>query len=188
LCLWNTERVENKPEQPISQPLPIEQAASPKKKYSFKKTFWIFFITSVLIAVIVGGGYIFVTKQNIFLSQNQYKTIVPTIKQPVSVPTSDPTANWKTYRNVDYGFEFKYPRNSSPYKDKVISKNIIIAIKKENYGCISSIGIKNQQISIVRTNVEKIYPIRKQKFFRQKRFLLMDVNLLNIAVLKAKWD
>lgn len=30
---------------------------------------------------------------------------------PSAVPTLDPTANWKTYTNTKFGFEFKYPNN-----------------------------------------------------------------------------
>jgi hypothetical protein len=114
LCLWNTENVENNPEQSINQPLPTEQAEIPKKNYSFKKTFWIFFIVSILIAVIIAGGYILATKQNAPLSQNQQKTIIsPTpLLTGTSAKADDRIVNWKTYKSgEDYKYEIKYPND-----------------------------------------------------------------------------
>lgn len=40
---------------------------------------------------------------------------------PTTSPTVDPTANWKTYENKQYGFSFKYP---AKYK-QLISNNLI---------------------------------------------------------------
>lgn len=36
----------------------------------------------------------------------------PTITSiPTSIPTSNPTANWQVYRNQEYGYEIKYPKD-----------------------------------------------------------------------------
>ncbi len=35
---------------------------------------------------------------------------IPTLS-PASTPTADPTANWKTYTNGNYNYQFKYPLN-----------------------------------------------------------------------------
>ncbi|MDP2649800.1 MAG: hypothetical protein Q8P10_03060, partial [bacterium] len=59
---WNTESVENnfsenvQPNQ-LSQPITAQQPSFSKKKYSFGKIFWIFFIASVLIAFLAGGYF-----------------------------------------------------------------------------------------------------------------------------------
>jgi hypothetical protein len=145
LGFWNTERVENNPRQRINQSLPTEQAASPKKNYNFKKTFWIFFITSILITVVAGGGYLLATKQSVFLSQNQQKTITPPTEQSTPTPTLDLIANWKTYRDSDFGFEFKYPAEfGAVYPDRYFDKAKYDCIKGESaYFTVSSFSMIN---------------------------------------------
>lgn len=68
----------------------------------------------VIVAVAIGGAYYFGTLKN----NTGLVSVVPTLTPIVSTqsvinptinPTLDPTANWKTYSNTKYGFEFKYP-------------------------------------------------------------------------------
>ena len=64
--------------------------------------------------IAIGGAYYFGTqKSNIFPTSTQTSTPVaigtPTQFVPTDKPTTDPTANWKTYTNTQYGFSFKYP-------------------------------------------------------------------------------
>lgn len=85
----------------LNQPVPAQHP---------KKVFWIFFIASVLIAFLA-GGYFLAGKQNKLIVQSQQQTATPTIVPSSPVPTIDPTANWKIYRNFKYNFELKYPND-----------------------------------------------------------------------------
>ena len=68
----------------------------------------------VIVAIVAVGGYFIFSKKSGPITQQptptHTETTVPT-KTPVSpTPTpKDETANWKTYTNAQYGFEFKYP-------------------------------------------------------------------------------
>jgi len=61
--------------------------------------------------------------------------------EPVSTPTPtvDETANWKTYRNEEYGFEFEYPGDwtlqeiSNPDLPYIVHKIILQGISVEIY-------------------------------------------------------
>ncbi|MBI2028101.1 MAG: hypothetical protein HYT07_00695 [Candidatus Levybacteria bacterium] len=53
-------------------------------------------------------GYLLGTKQNQTVVQNQQSSVVPTLSQP-SPTAIDETANWKTYTDDKYSFQFKYP-------------------------------------------------------------------------------
>lgn len=56
----------------------------------------------VLLLVIGAGGY--------FLYQKQVnKPVATQVSYPTPSPTSDETANWKTYTNTQYGYSIKYP-------------------------------------------------------------------------------
>ncbi|OGK37376.1 hypothetical protein A3F03_04290 [Candidatus Roizmanbacteria bacterium RIFCSPHIGHO2_12_FULL_41_11] len=40
-------------------------------------------------------------------------SLTPIVENKIPVPPPDPIANWKTYKNSKYGFEFKYPKHLS---------------------------------------------------------------------------
>ncbi|MFA6973139.1 MAG: PsbP-related protein [Parcubacteria group bacterium] len=78
----------------------------------------------IIIAIIVGGA--------VWLSGNQ-KAEAPTSNvkttQPAPQPAAtDETADWQTYRNEKYGFEFQYPRG---WNVKEIQDGVI-ALSKDN--------------------------------------------------------
>jgi hypothetical protein len=63
------------------------------------KTNWKFLLIVIILAIIVGGGTLWLL----------VKKELP--YQPSEIKKIDETANWKTYRNEEYGFEVKYPNN-----------------------------------------------------------------------------
>ena len=77
-------------------------------------------ILVILVLVLVGAAYYFGTKNKTNITLN-VATSTPVVSiQPSAVPivnpTTDPTANWKTYTNSQYGFSFGYP--DSKYIDE----------------------------------------------------------------------
>jgi len=91
----------------------------------------------LLLLVIVGTTGFFLGK-----SLSQPKTSPPPVSQvspsptptpenPISTPTPDPTANWKTYRNEEYGFEVKYPLDFSVKEEAATT--ILESKKWNNY-------------------------------------------------------
>ena len=85
------------------QPQSMDSASSsqlPEPKHFLNKKF---IVTFVILALLGGGAY-----AGIWYWQNQQvaQEVVPTF-----TPRADETANWKTYTNIQYGFEFKHPTN-----------------------------------------------------------------------------
>lgn len=69
------------------------------------KTNWKYILIVAILAVIIGGGIMWwVKKQEI-----SFAPLPEIIKSEKSV--QDETADWKIYRNEEYGFEVKYPKN-----------------------------------------------------------------------------
>jgi len=62
------------------------------------KTNWKFLSIVIILAIIVGVGALWCAKR----PEKPY--------QPVEIKKSE-TADWKTYKNEQYGFEFKYPKD-----------------------------------------------------------------------------
>jgi len=63
----------------------------------------------VILLLLVGlGGFVlgkFYTENK---TEDSIVETLPIVKKPVSLPTTSPTANWKTYKTLA-GLEFKYP-------------------------------------------------------------------------------
>lgn len=69
------------------------------------KTNWKFIIIILAFAILVGGGVLFWIKiQEVSLIK------FPGLKNPEK-PLQDKTADWETYRNEEYGYEIKYPKD-----------------------------------------------------------------------------
>jgi hypothetical protein len=73
-----------------------------------QKTNWKYILIVLILGLIVGGGILgylrYFKREMISISQ------FPEIKKPEKPKIGEETADWVTYKNEKYGFEFKYPR------------------------------------------------------------------------------
>ncbi len=89
-----------------SIPPPTPQYFVPEPKHFLNKKF---IVTFVILLLLGGSAY-----AGIWMWQNQQvaQEVAPTFTPRPSV-AANPTADWKTYTNTQYGFEFKYPNDFS---------------------------------------------------------------------------
>ena len=94
------------PQQPQYQPPVMPQPITPQSVHKV----WV--ISLVIVLVLVGGYFALAKYQSMwpFSPQVAMESPTPTVS-PSSSPSvsQNPTADWKTYTNIKYGFEFKYP-------------------------------------------------------------------------------
>lgn len=97
---------------PPIQSSPIPPPMQPVPTIAPHATRWGMLGAVALFAGVIGAGAYFVLNQG-----PDYADFVPTYTPRPSAsttPTSTVPADWKTYTNTQYGFEFKYPPEWSP--------------------------------------------------------------------------
>lgn len=99
-------------------------------------------IILIVVVVVIVAGYFILSKKSVAPGddQNQSSSTVPEVNSNQPATNKElPVADFKTYNNVKYGFEFQYPKSwdissdvDSPVQVSIIfsdsSKNMIFAV------------------------------------------------------------
>ncbi len=166
-------------QQPINQEFqPSPPQGEPLQPRQSDKNIWIYLFIGL---VIVGGAFGFGWWQG----RGSVPELTPT---PTPTPTISPTsqatptpsagstgsgqvpANWKTYRNDEYGFEFRYPVNLNVNlinEDSFYEGGVIVKDTRED-GFRLIIKVKNSEESIDDLITYYTSPHRELKFFRDE--------------------
>jgi len=111
-----------------SQPLPKNK---PQSSFLTNKLFLITLVLLFLFAIVYSGIYISLnSRMNQITKANPTSTIV---LQPSLTPNK--TANWKTYRNDEFGFEVKYPSGWFAYDDRNFPCEYALFSRKQISDC-----------------------------------------------------
>lgn len=131
---------ETPPNCPVCPPCPVPPKIKPGK--AFFRVFCLFLLALILAAVVlVGSGIRIVRKESLldlWLAKKQVPTPTETFRP---VLTTDPTANWKTYTNTDFRFNFKYPSDFSVENTANNSGDLFQVVVKETGSSQTSFGI-----------------------------------------------
>lgn len=107
-------------------PKPPSQSVLPKEKPSpsqfVKQTdsgkpkngsnFLVTFLSLLLLLAVGAAGFFAWQTQNLVKQVNELKSQPTPESSATPQATTDPTADWKTYTNTEYGFSLKYPQEN----------------------------------------------------------------------------
>lgn len=145
-----TRQVAPEMQSPIPQPI-TQPANGDAIKTKSRISKWIIVSIIIFILIILGGVYLYFLNKNTFLKtqKNQESITRPTptpkttlIEMPTLTASED--ASWKTYNNINYKFNIKYPSNITYIDD---GKNVEFYIATPS--ALNQIGqLVGQRLSI----------------------------------------
>jgi hypothetical protein len=97
----------------------------------------------MILTAIVGGGILGYLRY--FKREISSLTKFPEIKKPEKV-VGEETANWKTYRNEEYGFEFDYPKEWGSIKLESQQNNDVYIFNSSNEKIDKIFYFKSQDV------------------------------------------
>lgn len=86
------------------------------------------------LALLLGVSVFSIWKQSTIVTPPTPEPVVSPESTPEPTPSDQPidTSDWKTYRNEEYGFEFKYPREYQVFDDYPENKTIFISLPENS--------------------------------------------------------
>lgn len=143
---------------PLNQPSLQVPSSIPIRESTSKSNILLF----IVLGLIVIAGSIFI---GIHIGKNQITTQPQIVQSPTISPTqgvADPTANWKTYSNKEFGIELKYPNHWNTFSQT----DTIIAFSDNNNeglnkfeGIMANLSTKKNTICDIEKLFENKEPI-----------------------------
>ncbi len=180
---------------PAQEPVQFKIPEPSSSKFPTGFVVLLFFIAILGIGIYLGKTYF--SSLNIFSKPTPTPTV--TVISPSAAPTVNPTANWKTYKNDVFGFEFRYPsgfilKDTLPGKvvttsptENINLKNatadieMVIDINMAGYGPF----FPNEMWDLDYAKEKGIFPVKKieqdVKQYRQDNYLEIRTSAKTIA-------